>query len=81
MLSVRLNADLEEKLDKLSESTSRSKSFYVKQALERYLKDVDDYFEVKSRDNNTENKFITIEEIEKSVDEWKQQSQQRLRRW
>ena len=72
MLSVRLSADLEEKLDKLSESTSRSKSFYVKQALERYLKDVDDYFEVKSRDNNTENKLITIEEIEKSVDEWKQ---------
>ncbi len=71
MLSVRLNADLEEKLDKLSESTSRSKSFYVKQALERYLKDVDDYFEVKSRDNNTENKLITIEDIEKSIDEWK----------
>ena len=69
MLSVRLNADLEEKLDKLSESTSRSKSFYVKQALQRYLKDVDDYFEVKSRDNNTENKLITIEDIEKSVDE------------
>ena len=69
MLSVRLNADLEEKLDKLSESTSRSKSFYVKQALERYLKDVDDYFEVKSRDNNTENKLITIEDIEKSIDE------------
>lgn len=69
MLSVRLNADLEEKLDKLSESTSRSKSFYVKQALERYLKDVDDYFDVKSRDNNTGNKLITIEDIEKSVDE------------
>lgn len=69
MLSVRLNADLEEKLDKLSESTSRSKSFYVKQALQRYLKDVDDYFEVKSRDNNTGNKLITIEDIEKSVDE------------
>lgn len=69
MLSVRLNADLEEKLDKLSESTSRSKSFYVKQALERYLKDVDDYFDVKSRDNNTGNKLITIKDIEKSVDE------------
>ncbi len=69
MLSVRLNADLEEKLDKLSESTSRSKSFYVKQALERYLKDVDDYFEVKSRDNNTGNKLITIEDVEKYVDE------------
>ena len=69
MLSVRLNANLEEKLDKLSESTSRSKSFYVKQALERYLKDVDDYFEVKSRDNNTGNKLITIEDIEKFVDE------------
>ena len=72
MLSVRLNADLEEKLDKLSESTSRSKSFYVKQALERYLKDVDDYFDVKSRDNNAGNKLITIEDIEKFVDEWKQ---------
>ena len=69
MLSVRLNSDLEEKLEQLSIKTNRSKSFYVKQALQRYLKDVDDYFEVKSRDNNTGNKLITIEDIEKSVDE------------
>ncbi len=37
MLSVRLNSDLEEKLEQLSIKTNRSKSFYVKQALKLNL--------------------------------------------
>jgi len=69
MLSVRLNSDLEEKLDELSIKTNRSKSFYVKQALENYLNDMDDYFKVKSRDSNTENNMLNIEDLENYLDE------------
>ncbi|ORC29585.1 anti-toxin [Marispirochaeta aestuarii] len=43
MLAVRLDPDMEEKLNKLSKETGRSKSFYVKQALENYLEDREDY--------------------------------------
>jgi RHH-type rel operon transcriptional repressor/antitoxin RelB len=68
MLSVRLNSDLEEKLDQLSIKTNRSKSFYVKQALENYLNDMDDYFEVKSRDSNSENYMLNITDLEDRLD-------------
>ncbi|WP_319561399.1 TraY domain-containing protein [Marispirochaeta sp.] len=43
MLAVRLDPDMEEKLNKLSKETGRSKSFYVKQAIENYLEDREDY--------------------------------------
>lgn len=37
MLTVRLDPDLEQRLDKLAAATRRSKSHYVKEALQRYL--------------------------------------------
>ena len=69
MLSVRLNSDLEEKLEQLSIKTNRSKSFYVKQALENYLSDMDDYFEVKSRDSNSEKNMLNITDLEEYLDD------------
>jgi len=69
MLSVRLNSDLEEKLDQLSIKTNRSKSFYVKQALENYLSEMDDYFEVKSRDRNNEKNMLNITDLEDKLDD------------
>jgi len=69
MLSVRLNSDLEEKLEQLSIKTNRSKSFYVKQALENYLNDMEDYFEAKSRDSNSENNMLNITDLEEYLDD------------
>jgi RHH-type rel operon transcriptional repressor/antitoxin RelB len=69
MLSVRLNSDLEEKLEQLSIKTNRSKSFYVKQALENYLNDMDDYFEAKSRDSNSEKNMLNITDLEEYLDD------------
>jgi RHH-type rel operon transcriptional repressor/antitoxin RelB len=69
MLSVRLNSDLEEKLEQLSVKTNRSKSFYVKQALENYLNDMDDYIEVKYRDSNSENNMLNIADLERHLDD------------
>lgn len=43
MLSVRLSPEQETALQKLSEQTGRSKSFYVKQALDEFLEDRADY--------------------------------------
>jgi RHH-type rel operon transcriptional repressor/antitoxin RelB len=43
MLGVRLPEDLNNRLTALSEKTHRPKSYYVKEALEKYLEDVEDY--------------------------------------
>ncbi len=43
MLAVRLSKDLEERLSVLARKTNRSKSFYVKEALEKYLEDEEDH--------------------------------------
>jgi RHH-type rel operon transcriptional repressor/antitoxin RelB len=45
MLAVRLSKTLEERLNHLSSKTHRSKSFYVKKALEKFLKEEEDYLE------------------------------------
>ncbi|WP_159990831.1 type II toxin-antitoxin system RelB family antitoxin [Pelistega ratti] len=41
-LTVRLPDELEQRLDHLATQTGRAKSFYVKQALEAYLEDLED---------------------------------------
>ncbi|MFP6775260.1 MAG: ribbon-helix-helix domain-containing protein [PS1 clade bacterium] len=69
MLSVRLNSDLEEKLEQLSIKTNRSKSFYVKEALENYLNDMEDYFDAKSRDSNSEKNMLNITDLEEYLDD------------
>lgn len=43
MLTVRLDPELESRLTELSESTGRSKSYYVRQAIEEFLEDRADY--------------------------------------
>lgn len=43
MLSVRLSDDLESRLDALSKRTNRSKSFYVKKAIQQFLENEEEY--------------------------------------
>ena len=44
MLTLRLPAEMETRLNVLSERTSRPKSFYVREALERALEDIEDVY-------------------------------------
>jgi len=43
VLSVRLSAEQKAALDELSQQTGRSKSYYVKRALDEFLEDRADY--------------------------------------
>lgn len=43
MLAVRLDSNLEGKLNHLARQTGRSKSYYVKQALENFLEEREEY--------------------------------------
>lgn len=43
MLTVRLDSSVEDRLTQLAHETGRSKSYYVKQAIENFLEDREDY--------------------------------------
>jgi RHH-type transcriptional regulator, rel operon repressor / antitoxin RelB len=44
MLAVRLPPDLEKRLDALAKKTGRPKSYYMREALERQLEDIEDTY-------------------------------------
>ena len=44
MLTIRLPADMEQRLNVLASVTQRPKSFYVREALERSLEDIEDAY-------------------------------------
>jgi RHH-type transcriptional regulator, rel operon repressor / antitoxin RelB len=43
MLGVRLEPELEARLEKLAKKTGRSKSYYAKEAIRQFLEDREDY--------------------------------------
>jgi len=67
MLSVRLNEDMQTKLDNLAKATKRSKSFFVKEALANYLDDMVDYYEAQSRSQDSARNLISVKELEKAL--------------
>lgn len=44
MLTVRLPGEIESRLAVLANATNRPKSFYVREALKRYLEDIEDVY-------------------------------------
>jgi len=67
MLSVRLDKDIEHKLNKLAKTTKKPKSFFVKEALKNYLEDLEDLYEAEKRSKDKNKTLISIEELEKSI--------------
>jgi len=66
MLAIRLPAEIEKRLDKLSKKTGRTKSYYVRQAILEYLEDLEDYYLAEDRLKSfSEDKTIPLEEIMK----------------
>ncbi|AIL12613.1 hypothetical protein IM40_02260 [Candidatus Paracaedimonas acanthamoebae] len=66
MLGVRLPEELEKRLDQLSKETHRSKSYYVKRALEEFLQDQGDYLLALARYEKVQQgeRTYSLEEIE-----------------
>lgn len=66
--AVRLPEDLETRLNHLAKETHRSKTFYIKQALEEFLEDREDYLlalAVKERIRNGTEKTYSLSEAKK----------------
>jgi len=67
MISVRLPEEMEKRINNLAKSTQRSKSFFVKEALNNYLEDMEDYYEALKRDTDPEQNLISLEELKKAL--------------
>lgn len=63
-LAVRLEPELEKRLENLSKKTHRSKSFYVREALEHYIEELEDYYLAVTILKKPMD-IYTIEEVEK----------------
>lgn len=66
MLTVRLPDDIEERLNTLAKTTNRPKSFYVREALERSLEDIEDIYLAEKRLEDIragKSKTVPLEEI------------------
>ncbi len=67
MLAVRLPDQLDSRLVSLSKKTGRSKSYYVRKAVETFLEDEEDYLLAVSR-LEEKNSRISFEEVRRLVD-------------
>ena len=66
MLAIRLPQALEKRLDKLARRTGRTKSYYVRQALEEQLSDLEDIYLAEAaweRIERGEEKTIPLEDV------------------
>lgn len=69
-LSIRIDADTDARLDRLARLTGRSKSFYVKQAIEDQLEDLEDQYlaqRVTQRIAEGRERLIPLEELDREL--------------
>lgn len=67
MLAIRISQDIESRLQHLAQKTGRTKTYYAKEAILRFLEDMEDEYLALSR-LETPTKRWTMEELEKGVD-------------
>jgi RHH-type rel operon transcriptional repressor/antitoxin RelB len=68
--SVRLDDELESRLDRLARLTGRSKSFYVKQAIADQIEDLEDLYlaqRVSQRIAEGRERLIPLEDLEREL--------------
>jgi RHH-type transcriptional regulator, rel operon repressor / antitoxin RelB len=65
MLSIRLDKNLEARLNNLVLKTGRSKSYYAKKALQEYIEDREDYNLAVAALENDDGQHITLKEAMK----------------
>jgi RHH-type rel operon transcriptional repressor/antitoxin RelB len=68
--SVRFEPEIEARLDALAKRTGRTKAYYLREMAERYLQDIEDYYdavEVMERVRRGEEKVYTLEEVARDL--------------
>ncbi len=67
MLAVRIPGNMETRLEKLAALTGRPKSFYVREALQTHLDEIEDTYTALYRLEHPVRRW-TLEELEKGLD-------------
>lgn len=66
-ISIRLDADIEQRIDQLAKDTKRSKAFYLRELITNGLEDLEDYYRasmVSARIRNGTEKVYSLAEVE-----------------
>jgi RHH-type rel operon transcriptional repressor/antitoxin RelB len=69
--SIRLSDELDARLERLARLTGRSKSFYVKHAIEEQIEDLEDLFlarKVSQRVAEGRERLIPLEDVERDLE-------------
>ena len=67
MLALKLPAEIEKRLTNLARKTHRTKSFYAREAILKYLEELEDTYIALQR-LETPGTYLTTEELEKKLD-------------
>jgi len=67
MLAIRLPQELETRLSKLAERTGRTKTYYAREAIVRYIEDLEDTYLAIDRLEHPQRRW-TLEELEQDLD-------------
>ena len=67
MLAIRISEDIESRLQHLAQKTGRTKTYYAKEAILRFLEDMEDEYLALSRLEKPTKRW-TMDELEKGVD-------------
>ena len=71
MTSIRLPNPLEERLNRLAQETGRTKSFYIREALEKSIEDMEDIYlsqQTLERVRAGKERTYTLKEVEKILE-------------
>ena len=63
MITAKLPPELEQRLTALSKDTGRTKTYYLQEALERYLEDMEDIYYADKAIEESDGTTYTLEEV------------------
>jgi RHH-type rel operon transcriptional repressor/antitoxin RelB len=66
-ITVRLGSDIEKRLDTLAKLTGRTKTYYIRRALEEKLNDLEDLYIAEHRLEEPEQRW-SLEQLERNDD-------------
>lgn len=67
-ITVRLDKTFEKRLDELSRLTGRTKSYYIRQAIEEKLDDLEELYTAEHRLEQPEDERWSLEQLERGDD-------------
>jgi RHH-type rel operon transcriptional repressor/antitoxin RelB len=67
MIAIRISHDIEQRLLRLAQRTGRTKTYYAREAILRFMEDMEDEYLALSRLENPAKRW-SLEELEQEID-------------